>query len=95
MNELYKEMYKRVDEVLYYVWDPIGVSDEPFARGEYWSYVPSILELVLEHDDPAPIAKRLAEIMRDRLSSKVNKALCEKTATLLLQHKEAVILGQH
>lgn len=23
-TEIYKEMYQRVDEVLYYIWDPIG-----------------------------------------------------------------------
>lgn len=40
------ELQRRVDEVLFYVWDPIGVSDEPFARGEYESYVPGIATLV-------------------------------------------------
>ncbi len=28
----------RVDEVLHYLWDPIGVSDVPEARDEYYSY---------------------------------------------------------
>ncbi len=96
MNELYKEMYKRVDEVLYYIWDPIGSSDEPFARGEYSNYVPTILGLVLQNDDPAPIIERLTEIMRDSMGMTINvldKALCEKTAKLLLRHKQAVSQG--
>ncbi len=29
-----RELEKRIDEVLYYVWDPIEVSDEPCARAE-------------------------------------------------------------
>jgi len=94
--DLYKEMYRRVDEVLYYIWDPIGSSDEPFARGEYSNYVPSILGLVLQNDDPAPIVARLTEIMRDWMGLTVNvldKALCERTAKLLLRHKEAVKQG--
>lgn len=98
MNELYKEMYKRVDEVLYYIWDPIGSSDEPFARGEYSNYVPNILGLVLQNDDPSPIVERLTEIMRDSMGMTINvldKALCEKTAKLLLRHKEAVNRGVH
>lgn len=41
-----RELSRRVDEVLYYIWDPIGVSEEPFARAEYESYVPKVLELV-------------------------------------------------
>jgi hypothetical protein len=28
----------RVDEVLHYLWDPIGVSDAPQARDEYYTY---------------------------------------------------------
>ncbi len=27
------ELYRRVDEVLYYVWDPIGVASSPAAHG--------------------------------------------------------------
>ncbi len=45
-----KELYQRIDEVLYYVWDPIGVSDEPCARAEYSSYTRKILTYVLIED---------------------------------------------
>jgi hypothetical protein len=27
------ELYRRVDEVLYYVWEPIGVASSPAAHG--------------------------------------------------------------
>lgn len=37
-----RELYQRVDEVLHYVWDPIGVSDAPEARDEYFSYLPIV-----------------------------------------------------
>ena len=36
------ELYKRVDEVLHYLWDPIGVAEEPWARDEYYSYLPKM-----------------------------------------------------
>jgi hypothetical protein len=29
------ELYRRVDEILYYVWDPIGLAASPAARNEY------------------------------------------------------------
>lgn len=87
------ELYRRVDEVLFYVWDPIGVSDEPCARGEYRSYVPQIQRLVETSDDVVPISARLAEIMRAQMELAVDKDLCDKTADLLLRHKYAVKEG--
>jgi hypothetical protein len=29
------ELFRRIDEILFYVWDPIGVNDSPYARDEY------------------------------------------------------------
>lgn len=43
-----RELDKRIDEVLFYVWDPIGVSDIPEARGEYSSYTMTILKYAVE-----------------------------------------------
>jgi len=45
-----RELEQRVDEVLFYVWDPIGVSDTPAARGEYSSYTMTVLKHILEED---------------------------------------------
>ena len=36
------ELFSRVDEVVHYVWDPIGVAQEPWARDEYNSYLSQI-----------------------------------------------------
>lgn len=33
------ELYRRVDEIVHYVWDPIGVSSIPQARDEYYGYL--------------------------------------------------------
>jgi hypothetical protein len=41
-----QELFKRVDEVLHYFWDPIGVKKVPQARDEYVGYVPKIFGLV-------------------------------------------------
>lgn len=87
------ELYGRVDEVLFYVWDPIGVSDEPCARGEYRGYVLQILRLVETSDDVAPISARLAEIIRTQMELAADEDLCDKTAELLLRHKYAVNEG--
>ena len=46
-----KELYRRCDEVLHYLWDPIGVKGCPGARDEYDSYVPQVFSLVLKGAD--------------------------------------------
>ena len=42
-------LYKRCDEVLHYVLDPIGVSGSVETRDEYDAYVPPIFALVNEN----------------------------------------------
>ncbi len=84
------ELRKRVDEVLFYVWDPIGVSQEPFARAEYEEYVPRILEL-LEKNDAGAISAYLAETEVNTMGmAPANKEKCDQVARLLLVHKEAI-----
>ena len=43
------EMESRVSEILFYVWDPIGVNGMPSCRDEYQSYV-SIVSAYLLHN---------------------------------------------
>jgi len=75
---------------LFYVWDPIGVADEPCARGEYESYVPKVRQLVEQHDDPGPISSYLGDIVRDRMGLAPDRKRCDYTAELLLRHKQAI-----
>ena len=41
-----KKLWKAIDEVLFYNWDPIGVNNCPPARDEYHSYIPQIFKLL-------------------------------------------------
>jgi hypothetical protein len=88
-----KELNKRVDEVLFYVWDPIGVQPEPCARSEYESYVPKIRQLVEENDAIGPISAHLAAIVRDKMEMTPDKKQCDEVAKLLLEHKRAIKEG--
>lgn len=45
-SEKQKELYQRIDEVIHYIWDPIGINGAPKARDEYYSYLPEILRIV-------------------------------------------------
>ena len=33
------ELYRRIEEVVHYIWDPIGISAMPQARDEYHGYM--------------------------------------------------------
>ena len=87
------ELRKRVDEVLYYIWDPIGVSDQPFACAEYEDYVSGVLQLVNDNDDPAPVSAHLADIVDINMALISNRQRGDAVAALLLQHKNAIKEG--
>ena len=88
-----RELQRRVDEVLYYVWDPIGVSDEPCARAEYEGYILQVLRLVEENDDIQPISKHLANVVSTCMELCPDEKRCDHTAEILLIHKEAIEQG--
>ena len=79
-----KELSKRVDEVLFYVWDPIGVANEPCARSEYENYVPKICQLVEQNDNISPISSHLANIVKDWMG---------KLAIVFSKKSKGVVLG--
>ena len=72
------ELHKRIDEVLFYKWDPIGISDSDWARDEYQSYLPQVFKLALENNTPEPIANYLTLITTENmgLSEKISTCCC-------------------
>jgi len=45
MNNSTIELHRRIDEILYYKWDPIGVNYTAATRDEYYSYTPEIAKI--------------------------------------------------
>lgn len=41
-----RELYRRIDEVVHYIWDPVGICDHPQARREYRSYIKEFFDHV-------------------------------------------------
>jgi hypothetical protein len=62
LNESEVKLLRRIDEILYYVWDPIGVSSAPATRDEYEGYVPHVLKLLLGNSSADSIANHLNSI---------------------------------
>jgi hypothetical protein len=85
-----RELEKRIDEVLYYIWDPIGVSEEPNARSEYTSYVPEVLKIVERNCDIRPISECLAQIISKNIDLSPDIKRCDFTAEILLKYKKAI-----
>ena len=87
-----RELLNRVDEVLYYIWDPIGVSDEPCARGEYSSYALSILNFVIS-EDIEKIVDKLSEIETKLMGMPTSTEKNKKVAERLIRDKYAINEG--
>lgn len=81
-----KALYKRVDEVVFYNWDPIGISNTDWPRDEYETYVPRIFGAVIANDDPEPIASLLGtievEFMGLSQGKKCNLAVAEQMLSI-------------
>jgi len=85
------ELYQRVDEVLHYMWDPIGVADMPMARDEYYSYLPTVFSLLVQDDNnDEKIAAYLVHVATDRMGLHGNKAHALQIAAILQDWKTCI-----
>ena len=84
------DLYKAVDEVLHYLWDPIGISDEPGARDEYRSYLPGVFNLLKQNEPPETIAQCLLEISVDRMGFEGDYKHDLEIAEVLLNWKKMI-----
>lgn len=82
------ELYKRCDEVLHYIWDPIGVSGSPGARDEYHSYLPQVFARVRENAEPGDIARFLTEVETLSMGLRANDEHALEVAEVLLEWRE-------
>jgi hypothetical protein len=93
-HEDIKAIQRRVDEILYYLWDPIGVKDEPAARSEYSSYAASISSLLISENDQESIAKQLTMFERDNMGMvPANEKHAMEIAEILIKAKNAIEEG--
>ena len=62
LSKVDNELLTRIDEVLHYLWDPIGVSDMPAARDEYSSYASVVFGMLKRDESAEEISRYLREI---------------------------------
>jgi hypothetical protein len=83
-------LYSAVDEVLHYIWDPIGVSDIPQARDEYHLYLPRVFELLNSEGSEEAIAAYLANVVATRLELPANPERDLEVAKVLIEWRAAL-----
>ena len=87
-----KEMslYKRIDEILWKDWDPIGVNDSEQARDEYRGYLPHIFRLAVDGADPDQIARELMTAI-DGMGLSINEDQNLTIATRIIEAKQGIL----
>jgi hypothetical protein len=90
LTPIQKELWNRCDEVLHYVWDPIGVCTAPSARDEYSSYVPQVFALVDKDAPASKIADLLVDIENNRIGLGAGRKGALKVAELLLEYRKHI-----
>lgn len=84
------ELYKRCDEILHYMWDPIGVCDTPEARDEYHGYLPHVFGLLTKGVSEQEIAAYLVAVESGRMGVTPNKAAAQSVAEVLVAWRECL-----
>jgi len=86
-----RELRQRINEVLHYLWDPIGVRGEPHARDEYDAYVPEIYSLLQKDASAEQLAAHLEEIEAERMGLSSNHEHSVSIAHKLLEWRAALL----
>jgi hypothetical protein len=93
LPEKENELYQRVDEVLHYLWDPIGVSGAPGARDEYYAYLPTTFSLLKNNSNAEEIADYLTKVSSEHMSLGVQRSRDIEIAEILIDWKESLLGG--
>lgn len=89
-NSLASELEMRVDEVLFYLWDPFAFNAEPFAREEYRDYVMEVFNFVEAGKNSEQIAELLTDIVENRMGLEFSRETSLNVAKLLVRHRTAI-----
>lgn len=88
MKEHEKQLYRATDEILFYLWDPIGVSDTPAARDEFQCYLPKVFKLLVSDAKNHEIASYLNKVESSSMGLGANKPHATHIANMLIEAKD-------
>ena len=82
-------LYRAIDEVLHYVWDPIGVRGVPQARDEYHAYLPQVFGMLRDGADESKISAYLTSVTTERMGLFSRPDHDREVARVLLNWKDS------
>ena len=88
------KLFERVDEVLFYMWDPLGMSYEPACRDEYSSYVEKIYQMLIDGKFEQELAQHLTWLCENEMETETTKQHCLKTAEYLANCRTWILQGK-
>jgi hypothetical protein len=77
-------LYKKIDEILWIDWDPLGVNEIEDARSEYHHYVPELFDLANSGAEIEEIADRLYKLETGQMGLYGSRERCGKVANKIL-----------
>jgi hypothetical protein len=83
-----EELRRRIDEVLFYVWDPLAFSPSPHARDEFRRFVPKIFEMLTSGRDAYALAAHLSDLESGMLAAPADEARARAAAELMIAHRD-------
>jgi len=89
MTPQQKALYKKIDEILWEDWDPIGVNDVEYVRNEYQGYTPQLFSLKTQGANKTEIAEYLYKLETVEIGVTGNIEHCEKVAQKIIDLKPA------
>lgn len=79
-----QELYARIDEVIHFIWDPIGVAGVPEARDEYDSYLPQVFRLLRDNAGEERIASYLISVATSDMGTVADSERAREAASVLV-----------
>jgi hypothetical protein len=80
------KLYKSIDDILWFDWDPIGINKDG-VRDEYYVYVPQVFQLKISGASKLEIAKYLDKLATERMGLESNIEFSEQIAEKVIALK--------
>ena len=87
------QLYRLCNEVLFYVWDPIGVATSAAARDEYDSYAKTVFMYLQEDQNAKKIADYLGKVRTTSMGLPAAPKEDLEVAELVVAWRESVREG--
>ena len=89
-NTREKLLLRRVDEVLHYLWDPLGVFDIPEARDEYYTNTLSVFNLLIQGAEKQEVENFLIKLQVESMGLFPDRELAAEISEVLQKWKDYI-----